>query len=427
MIGILRGAPGGGEDADAVRRRLYYLNLKLRDLGCPTFPVELDPEFADLVGGLMALHREKDRLLARHLCPADTRIQNFLYDYLQDAVEVPRLPARTLVLDRHGLARQLSLPPDRDEFSSDIINSYRVRQGVLHNPKSDRRTTEGIFHVTEGGLPVPDDKKAVPKAVFGRLLRAALEPPPELLRLPFTSTLPEAAECFVSLLLRPVVCPEVPGVTPERSMEVRFFVPGGLVCNLDFVESIFGNAGDPNLPENDAGLDSGHWTGHTGCVILAPHLNKLTKAELGLPRREVATARQRRDGMCWESEDELYNDGTAFKITARDERGVVVTVISDNYFGYCKKEVKTQIGLAANLLGNAEEEHAGGAFFPATIWPSRFTRPICRWRTGGRWPRRWNCSAIRSSASPKGMRWTAGFPTSSTCRKTPVSPCSSRK
>jgi len=28
-------------------------------------------------------------------------------------------------------------------------------------------------------------------------------------------------------------------------MEVRFFAPGGLVSNLDFVESIFGNAGDP--------------------------------------------------------------------------------------------------------------------------------------------------------------------------------------
>ena len=364
--GALRGAVGGGEDADAVRRRIYYINLKLRDLGCPTFPVQLDAEFADLVGGLMALHREKDRLLAKHLCPADTRIQNFLYDCLQDEVEVPRLPNQTFVLDRHGLARQLSLPPDRDEFSSDIINSYRVRQGVLHNPKSDRRTTQGIFHVTEGGLPVPDDKKAVPKAVFGRLLKAALQPPPDLLRLPFTATLPEPAECFVSLLLRPVVCPEVPGVTPEKSMEVRFFVPGGLVCNLDFVESIFGNAGDPNLPENDAALDTEHWTGHTGCVILAPHLNKLTKAGLGLPPWDEATERQRRDGMCWKSRDELYNDGTAFKITARDEHGVVVTVISDNYFGYCKKEVKTQLSMAANLFGNAEEEHAGGAL----IFPS---------------------------------------------------------
>lgn len=365
-VGRLRGIVGGGEDPEATKRLIYYANLKLRDLGLPVFPLQLDPEFADLVGGLMALNREKDRLLAKHLCPVDQRIQNFLYDYLQDAVEVPRLPAQTFVLDRHGLARLLSLPPDRDEFASDIINSYRVRQGVLHNPKSDRRTTEGIFHVTEGGLPVPADKKAVPKAVFGRLLRAALNPPSQLLRLPFTSSQPHSAECFVTLLLRPVVCPEVPGVTPEKSMEVRFFVPGGLVCNLDFVESIFGNAGDPNLPENDAGLDSEHWTGHTGCVVLAPHLNTLTKAELGLPKWDDATERQRRDGMCWKSPDELYNDGTAFKITARDESGTVVTVISDNYFGYCKKEVKTQISMAANLFGNAEEEHAGGAL----IFPS---------------------------------------------------------
>ena len=49
-------------------------------------------------------------------------------------------------------------------------------------------------------------------------------------------------------------------------MEIRFFAPGSLVGNLDFVESIFGNGGDPYLPENDAALDVAHWTGHTGCV-----------------------------------------------------------------------------------------------------------------------------------------------------------------
>jgi hypothetical protein len=65
--------------------------------------------------------------------------------------------------------------------------------------------------------------------------------------------------------------------------------------------------------------------------------------------------------MCWASADELYNSGTPFKITARDRTGVMVTVIADNYFGYCKKEVKTQIGFAANLYGLCEEEHAGGA------------------------------------------------------------------
>jgi hypothetical protein len=72
--------------------------------------------------------------------------------------------------------------------------------------------------------------------------------------------------------------------------------------------------------------------------------------------------------MCWEREDELYNDGNAFKATCRTADGVVITLIADNYFGYCKKEVKTQIGFAANLMGLAEEEHAGGALaFPSYV------------------------------------------------------------
>ncbi len=352
--------------AEDTQKLLFYINLKLRDLGCPTFPLKVDSGFADLMVGLMALNREKDRLLSSHLCPVDQRIQNFLYEYLEDTTLSPRLPTRTLTLDRYGLARSLSLPPDRDVFTSDIITSYRVKQGVLHNPRSDRRTTEGIFHVTEGGLPIPDDKKSVPKSVFGRLLLHAFSPPSQHLRLPYTASQNDQAECFVSLLLRPVVCPAVAGVTEEKSMEVRFFVPGSLVCNLDFVESIFGNAGDPMLPENDAALDPVHWTGTTGCVILAPHLNKLTKKELGLPQYDHANERQRRDGMCWKDASELYNDGGAFKITARDKTGVIVTIISDNYFGYCKKEVKTQLSYSANLFGLCEEEHAGGAL----IFPS---------------------------------------------------------
>ena len=40
---------------------------------------------------------------------------------------------------------------------------------------------------------------------------------------------------------------------------------------------------------------------------------------------------------------------------------MIVTVIADNYYGYCKKEVKTQITYAANLFGVVEEEHSGGA------------------------------------------------------------------
>jgi len=339
-----------------------HINLKLAELGLPGVPgsgetVSLDESLASFI----AHSREKDRLLSRYSSPVDKRINNFLHDYLCDVAVPPELPRSTFTLDRPGLARLLSLPPDKDEVVSPMLRSYRLRNGILHNPKSDRRTTAGIFHVTEGGLPVPDDKKAVPKAVFAQLLARALRPPEELLRLPFTASGPEPASCFVSLLIRPLVCPQVPGFLGEQNMEIRFFVPGSLVANLDFVESIFGNGGDPLLPENDAGLDAEHWSGHTGCVVLAPHLNGLTKKELGLPSWDEATERQRRDGMCWRDPRDVYNEGNAFKLTARDSSGVIVTIISDNYFGYCKKEVKTQISFATNLMGLAEEEHAGGA------------------------------------------------------------------
>jgi phosphoenolpyruvate carboxykinase (diphosphate) len=348
------------------KKLLQYINLKLASLGCPTVAGETDTEFQELAAALLLHHRETDRLLADYLCPADQRIQSFLDEYLGDAGAAVKLPGQTFVLDRHGLARALSLPPDRDFFISDIASSYRVRQGVLHNPKSDRRTTQGIFHIAEGGFPVPDDKRAAPKAVFAQMLRLAFAPPREMLRLPFTSGQREQAECFVTLLLRPIVCPDVPGFTAEKTMEIRFFAPGNLVSNLDFVESIFGNAGDPFLPENNAGLDVEHWTGHTGCVILAPHLVSVTKKAVGLPHWDDATERQRRDGMCWKKAGDLYNDGGAFKLACRDERGVMVTIIADNYFGYCKKEVKTQIGYAANLYGLCEEEHAGGALVYAS-------------------------------------------------------------
>ena len=61
----------------------------------------------------------------------------------------------------------------------------------------------------------------------------------------------------------------------------------------------------------------------------------------------------------------------------------MVTLIADNYFGYCKKEVKTQIGYSANLYGLAEEEHAGGALaFPFNLG-DRFTLDQVRVVTAG--------------------------------------------
>lgn len=364
---------------------IRYINFKLIAMGQNAFMPKNDDDscktinkdddlandeyFIELFEDLIVDYREKSRLLSDKLCPADERLQAFIDKYFEDTkLDIkPQLPNQSFVLDQHGLARELSLPADGHEFKNDYIQSFRIKQGILNNPKSDRRTTKGSFHIVEGPLPVPFDKKEVPKEAFARLFHIACNPPKDLLELPFTSFQEEKSHCFVSAFFRPMVSPRVEGVTEEKSMEVRAFVPGSLVSSLDFIESIFGNAGDPNLYSNDSALDVDHWTGTTGCLLLAPHLLNVKKKDLGLPHWDDATERQRREGMCYQSDEEFYNDGGAFKLTLRDDSGVVITIIADNYFGYFKKEIKTQISYSANLIGLCEEEHAGGTIaFPRT-------------------------------------------------------------
>ncbi|MCK8061613.1 MULTISPECIES: hypothetical protein [unclassified Fusibacter] len=343
--------------------QIKYINFKLAALGLPVYRSkdindQSSSYFIDLFDDIIKDYQEKTRLVDVHAIGINKRINAFFCAYFEN--ENLKVVDRYFTLDHYGLARELSLPPDQTTFSTDYIKSYRIKQGVLHNPRNDRRTTKGSFHIVDGGLNIPFDKKAVPKETFAKLYTQAVNPPQELNMLPFTSALEDKAYSFVSLLVKPVVSPEVPGVLKEKQMEVQFIAPGSLVANLDFVESVFGNAGDPSLHVNDAGLDVDGWSGHTGYIILAPHLPSLRKIDLGLPRYEDATPRQIKDGMCYKDEAELYNDGVPFKITCRDEKGVAITLIGDNYFGYSKKEIKTQIGFAANLYGNVEEEHAGG-------------------------------------------------------------------
>jgi len=351
---------------DDRQTKLQHICLQLASLG---HKCQLGSEYSYLsvADGLIKNYSEYRRLFAEYRCPADQRIQNFLSDYLErnGIDQKVKLPSETFSLNEPGMARELSLPLSGSKYKSDLLESYRVKQGVLHNPKNDRRTTSGVFHIVEGGLPIPADKKAVPVNAYANMLQIALDPPKDLMTLPISSALPKPVNLWVSLLLRPIVRPEVEGVLPEKTLETRFFAPGGLVANLDFVESIFGNGGDPFLSENDAALDIDHWTGHSGCVILAPHLTRLTKKGLGLPHYDDASERERKDGMCWKHDDDLYNDGSAFKVVCRDMNGVIVTIIADNYFGYSKKEIKSQISYSANLFGGVEEEHAGGALaFP---------------------------------------------------------------
>src|SRR6186713_422956 len=145
-----------------------YLNLKLAALGQPVNASAAEAELIEIARPLLRNFEIRDRLLRHQHCPADARIQSFLDEYLREVCPqgAPQLPSRTLVLDRPGLARLISLPPGVDEFRSPYLRSYRIKQGVLHNPVSDRRTTKGVFHIAEGGYPVPADKLAVPLRTF---------------------------------------------------------------------------------------------------------------------------------------------------------------------------------------------------------------------------------------------------------------------
>lgn len=328
--------------------------------------------------------RIADIALADHPSPVDMRIQEFINQNLKvfpdlsaDEVATLNLPpkANCFSMDRCGISFELSTPFDSNYYKASGTEAVHLPQGLLANPESDKRTTVGTFHVAEGHLPIPQDKLAVPTRTFIHLLSHALHPPKETMELPFTGTLPveKRCRCWCSAYLTPVVQPGVSADFPQKHMEVRFFVPGAYVSNLAFVEYIFGNAGDPSLPENDLWLKPDRNIGVTSCIIIAPHLRKLRKKDLGLPNVADATDRQKRDGMCWTSEDELYNGGKAFKICYRSKEGVSITLVADTYYGYSKKEIKTQISYAANVRGNAEEEHSGGCLaFPVMSWGRNF-------------------------------------------------------
>ena len=86
-------------------------------------------------------------------------------------------------------------------------------------------------------------------------------------------------------------------------------------------------------------LDWYHWLCHSGSLDLesvrmhpsypppishhfAPFIpfspfSRSKKKNLGLPHISEATDRQKRDGMCYENDSELYNDGKPYKITCR--------------------------------------------------------------------------------------------------------------
>jgi hypothetical protein len=115
---------------------------------------------------------------------------------------------------------------------------------VLHNPASDRRTTAGVFHIVEGGLPIPDDKLAVPKLAFSRCWRwRSIRRPNRCSCLSRPTS--RRRRVFRLAAAAPAGRAGRARLHSEKRMETRFFVPGSLVANLDFVESFSATAAIP--------------------------------------------------------------------------------------------------------------------------------------------------------------------------------------
>ena len=298
------------------RAAVSSILLKLAAMGVRIPPETGDEDVLNLAGDLFARYREQTRLLSEHLCPADRRIQEYIDGLLRLAAFSG--PVRSAERDAHPRslrARARAVAADRRRLVAERAGlelSPRQRRA----PQSRQRSPHDPGRLPRRGGRSADPRRqdrACRSPPISTCCGRRCSPPAELTRLPFTASWPEPVETMVSLLLRPLVCPAVPKVQPEKRLEMRFFVPGGLVSNLDFVESIFGNAGDPYLPGNDAGLDVDHWTGHSGCVILAPHLTRLRKKDVGLPHVSQASEVERAAGMCWTDEGRAVQRGPALQ------------------------------------------------------------------------------------------------------------------
>jgi hypothetical protein len=122
-----------------------YINLKLASCGQPTCLHGESVDFMATADDMLRSFVEKNRQLVAHQYPADQRIQDFLSSYLAELnlESIPTLPTITFELDRHGIARELSLPMGQDEFHSECVSSYKVNK---------------VFYIT---LPMTEEQQKV--------------------------------------------------------------------------------------------------------------------------------------------------------------------------------------------------------------------------------------------------------------------------
>lgn len=187
-----------------------YINLKLMCLGLqPIGELETALQtpsaattnhkttISDIAADLITSLRAQTELAADQLPPVDQRIQDILDRTFPASMLPPectqriRLPsqAKTLQIDRANVAFELATPYNSNVYLASVGDkNTKIPQGLICNPKSDKRSTVGTFHVVEGGAKISWDKMAVPQHVFAYMLAQAFNPPDHIMQLPFTST-----------------------------------------------------------------------------------------------------------------------------------------------------------------------------------------------------------------------------------------------
>src|SRR5262245_53447447 len=127
-LGLTREGRAIRADRAHLRRHIV---LKLAAMGFSLPDRTADPDLLDIGRDLLARYREQSRLLSAHLSPADRRIQNFLERLLAPLApdDHVQLNPGGFILDRWGVARELSLPMDRDDYSNENIRSHRTANG----------------------------------------------------------------------------------------------------------------------------------------------------------------------------------------------------------------------------------------------------------------------------------------------------------
>lgn len=128
------------------------VNLRLALLDLPLSEGDRGGAISGLVSPILARQRERAagfrivsappirgfRIFSRNISPIPAR-------------QRPRCRDARWCSIRRGWRGACKLPHDADSFKSPLLSSYRLRNGVLHNPAKDRRTTAGVFHIVEGG------------------------------------------------------------------------------------------------------------------------------------------------------------------------------------------------------------------------------------------------------------------------------------